>query len=256
MRISAIIITYNEAQNIARCLSALKPVADEIIVVDSFSKDDTVAIAEGLGAIVKHHAFSGYGEQKLVALNMAQHDWILSVDADEILSAELQQSINATKENPKHDAYEINILANYCGKWIRHGGWYPQPKIRFFNKNAGFMKTDKVHEGWEMNPGTSIGKLSGDLLHYSFPTISSHLKKIEQYSEIGARFDLERGKKVSLIKLWFGPKWTYFTIYIIRGGFLDGYYGWVFAKNSAFASFAKYLKIRQYTAMKARGELF
>jgi glycosyltransferase involved in cell wall biosynthesis len=256
MPISAIIITYNEARNIARCLNALKGVADEVIVVDSYSGDQTVAIAESLGARVLLHEFEGYGEQKIVAMNEARHDWILSLDADEELSSELRESILAVRDKQEHDAYTFNFLTNYCGKWIRHCGWYPNPKMRFWNKTKGYMKADKVHEGFELDPGTSVGFLKGDILHHSFPTISAHLKKIEQYSEIGARFDVARGKKVSLLKLWLAPRWMFFMLYIIRGGFLDGYYGYVVCKNSAFAAFAKYLKIRQYTAMQRRGESF
>lgn len=247
MPISAIIITYNESRNIARCLRALEGVADEVIVVDSFSQDDTMAIAHGMGAQVIQHAFEGYGEQKIVAMNAAQYDWILSIDADEELSPTLRDSILAVKNKQQHDAYQFNFLTNYCGQWIRHCGWYPNPKMRFWNRKKGYMKADKVHEGFELDAGTSVGFLKGDILHHSFPTISSHLKKIEQYSEFGARFDVARGKKVSLLKLWFAPKWMFFSLYVIRGGFLDGYYGYVVCKNSAFAAFAKYLKIRQYT---------
>jgi glycosyltransferase involved in cell wall biosynthesis len=256
MPISAIIITYNESRNIARCLEALKGVADEVIVVDSFSQDNTVAIAEQHGARVLQHAFEGYGEQKIVAMDATSHDWILSLDADEELSPALRESILTVKDKQRHDAYEFNFLTAYCGKWIRHCGWYPNPKMRFWNKRKGYMKADKVHEGFELDAGTSIGFLKGDILHYSFPTISSHLKKVEQYSEMGARFDVARGKKVSLLKLWLAPKWTFFMLFVVRGGFLDGYYGYVVCKNSAFAAFAKYLKIRQYTEMKERGEAF
>ncbi len=253
MPISAIIITFNESRNIARCLHALEGVADEVIVVDSFSKDDTVEIARILGAQVIQHPFEGYGEQKIVAMNAARHDWILSVDADEELSPTLRASILEIKDRQQYDAYQFNFLTNYCGQWIRHCGWYPNPKMRFWDKTKGYMKADKVHEGFELDAGTSVGFLKGDILHHSFPTISSHLKKIEQYSEIGARFDVARDKKVSLLKLWLAPKWMFFMLYVIRGGFLDGYFGYVVCKNSAFAAFAKYLKIRQYTDMQRQG---
>jgi glycosyltransferase involved in cell wall biosynthesis len=253
MPVSAIIITYNEAHNIARCIRALHGVADEIIVVDSFSKDDTVAIAESLGARVVRHPFEGYGEQKIVALGETSYDWILSVDADEELSPALQQSILEVKDRQQHDAYSFNFLTNYCGRWIRHCGWYPNPKMRFWNKQRGHMTADKVHEGWVLQPGTTTGFLKGDILHYSFPTISSHLKKIEHYSENGARFDVARGKKVSLLKLLLVPRWSFFMDFILRGGFLDGYYGYIVCKNSAFAAYAKYAKIRQYSRMKKQG---
>lgn len=247
MPISAVIITLNEEQNIARCIQSVLPVVDEVIVLDSFSKDQTVPIAESLGARVLQEAFRGYGEQKIMAFAAASYDWILSIDADEALSPELQQSLLRIKDTATQDAYSVNRLTNYCGKWIKHGGWYPDSLLRFWHKDSGKMRADKVHEGWELAPGKTSGHLHGDLYHYSFPTISAHLKKVEQYSEMGAKFDVARGKKVSLVKLLFGPGWTFFSIFILRLGFLDGYYGWVIAKNSAFASFAKYLKVREYT---------
>lgn len=256
MKLSAVIITYNEAHNILRCLNALQGVADEVIVVDSFSKDNTVELAQSLGARVLQHAFEGYGTQKIVAINAASNDWILSVDADEVLSPELRESIIAFKQNPKSDGCYFNNLTNYCGHWIRHCGWYPNHKIRLLNRTKGRMIADKVHEGFEMTEGARVEILKGNLLHYSFPTISSHLKKVEHYSEVGARFDVARSKRVSLLKLFLAPQWTFFTLFILRGGILDGYYGFVVCRISAFASFAKYLKIRQYTALQKRGEAF
>ena len=257
MSISAIIITFNEEQNIARCITALKGVADEVIVVDSFSKDNTVKIAESLGAKVTQHVFEGYGEQKRLAISLTSYDWVLSVDADEELSPELRQSVLAVKDKQTHAAYQFPFLTNYCGKWIRHCGWYPNPKVRFWDKTKGEMTSDKVHEGWNIHdPAGTVGNLKGDILHYSFPTISSHLKKIEHYSENGARFDVARGKKVSLFKLLLAPKWSFFVDFVLRGGFLDGYYGYIVCKNSAFAAYAKYAKIRQYTQLLKEGKSF
>lgn len=246
MLLSAVIITLNEAPNIARCIESLRGVADEVIVLDSFSKDDTAALAAGMGARVFQQKFTGYGEQKLAAIEKATHDWILSIDADEALDPTLRESIAAIKENPRCDAYTFNRLTNYCGKWIRHCGWYPERMLRLINRQKGSMTADKVHEGFRMKAGATVGLLKGDLLHYSFPTISAHLKKIEQYSEMGARFDVARGRRVSLLKLWLGPKWVFFQTYFLKAGFLDGYYGYIICKNSAFAAFAKYAKIRQY----------
>lgn len=254
IQISAIIITYNEERNIARCIESLKKTADEVIVVDSFSKDKTVAIAESLGARVVQKVFNGYGEQKGFAESLTNYDWVLNIDADEAISPELEKSILAMKDNPQYDAYEFNILTNYCGKWIHHCGWYPNPKLRFWNKTKGSMTADKVHEGWHLHDKNGkIGMLKGDALHYSYCTISDHIKKIENYSEIGARFDVERGKHCSFLKLWFAPKWEFIALYIFRQGILDGYYGYLLCRNSAFASFVKYQKIRQYTEMKKKG---
>ncbi|MBS1615007.1 MAG: glycosyltransferase family 2 protein [Bacteroidetes bacterium] len=256
MKLSAIIITFNEAHNIVRCLEALQTVADEVVVVDSFSKDNTLELAQSMGARVLQHPFEGYGTQKSFAIQAASYDWILSIDADEVLSPTLQDSILSFKQDPKYDACLFNNLTNYCGAWIRHCGWYPNQKIRLLNKTKGHMTMDQVHEGFEMQKTARTCILKGDLYHYSFPTISSHLKKVEHYSEVGARFDVARGKRVSIFKLLLSPGWTFFSLFILRGGILDGYYGYVICRISAFASFAKYLKIRQYTAMKKRGEPF
>lgn len=144
--ISACIITYNEERNIGRCLLALQGIVDEVIIVDSFSTDRTREIAEEMGAKVVTRAFTGYGEQKYFAQELASHHWVLSVDADEIVSADLAQSLLAVKVQPQHDAYTVDILPNYCGAWIRHCGWYPQPKLRLWNREkrawptAAFMK--------------------------------------------------------------------------------------------------------------------
>lgn len=251
IQISAVIITYNEEQNIARCIESLRKVVDEIVVVDSYSADQTTDIAKDMGAKVISYQFNGYGEQKNFALNQASYNWILSVDADEVISPELEKSLLTVKENPAQDAYKLNILTNYCGKWIKHCGWYPQPKVRLWDRTKGAMSIDKVHEEWHLHDKhAAVGHLKGDLLHYSYATISDHIRKIEQYSEIKARIDIEKGKKVSIIKLWFAPKLEFFIDYVLRRGFLDGYYGYLICRNSAFYSYVKYAKIRQYSRHK------
>lgn len=248
IKISTVIITYNEHANIARCIESVKAVSDEIVVVDSYSQDDTVSIAEQMGARVFYHKFSGFGEQKSFAIDQAKHEWILSVDADEVLSPELQQSIMAVKREPKYDGYRIKILTNYCGKWIKHCGWYPQAKLRLLNKTKGHINHNKVHEGFEMNVRhTHTSTLSGDILHHSYKNISEHSRKIQLYTELAARNTAEKGHSTSLLKIFIGPKWTFFYHYFLRKGFLDGYWGYVLCKNIAYESFIKYTKIRIYS---------
>lgn len=255
IRISACIITFNEEKNIARCITALQDIADEVVVVDSFSKDNTVQIAKSLGAKTVQRAFTGYGDQKFFAQEQASHDWVFSIDADEVVSPELAASIKALKASPAFDAYKIDILPNYCGKWIRHCGWYPQPKLRIWNKKKGSLHHSKVHEGIEMHdPKAPIGRLKGDLLHYSYATISDHLRKIEHYTEIGAKADAERGKKISLLKLLLAPRLQFINDFLFKLGFLDGYYGYIVCRNNAFASFVKYAKTRQYSQLKKQGK--
>jgi glycosyltransferase involved in cell wall biosynthesis len=254
IKITACVITYNEEKNIRRCLEALRDVADEIIVIDSFSEDTTVEISESLGATVIQRPFTGYGEQKLFAQQQAANKWVLSIDADEVLSEQLRKTILGVKANPKFTAYKMNRLTNYCGKWIRHCGWYPDSVLRLWNTEKGSMVVHTVHEGVVMHDQEEvIGHLKGDLLHYSYNTISDHLSKMQLYTELGARADVERGKKTSLFKLVLGPKWQFFVDFVLRLGFLDGYYGYIVCRNSAFASFIKYAKIRQYSRLKEQG---
>lgn len=248
IKVSAVIITYNEEQNIERCLTSLLAVADELIVVDSFSKDKTIEIAERLGAKVFFNEFKDFGSQKCFAISKASNNWVLSIDADEVISDELAAAIVKEKSNPRFDGYNINILPNYCGQWIRHCGWYPQPKLRLFDKIKCGMNANKVHESIvTKDAGARIGKLRGDILHYSYKSISDHTKKIELYSELAARNAIEKGENVSLLKIVLGPTWKFFYNYLFRGGFLDGYLGYVVCKNIAYTGFIKYIKIKLYT---------
>jgi glycosyltransferase involved in cell wall biosynthesis len=234
----------------------MQTVADEIIVLDSYSQDKTVEIAESLGAKVFFKQFAGFGDQKAYAVEQASNDWILSIDADEILTPELQQSILAVKENPQYDGYYVNILTNYCGKWIKHCGWYPKHKLRLLRKSMGSINHNKVHEGFSMNnPHTPIGGLKGDLLHHSYNTISDHSRKIQLYTELSAKNAVEKGLSISLIKIIVGPRWTFFYHYIIRKGFMDGYWGYVLCKNISYESFIKYTKIRLYTRQFRKAQL-
>ncbi|HRO42381.1 MAG TPA: glycosyltransferase family 2 protein [Flavipsychrobacter sp.] len=252
--ISACIITYNEEKNIARCIEAVRKVADEVVVIDSFSTDKTVDIATHLGAKVMQRKFLGYGDQKFFAQQQASHQWVLSIDADEVVSPKLAESILFIKTNPKFNAYKVDILPNYCGKWIRHCGWYPQPKLRLWNKEKGAMLNDKVHEGIELHDkNEKIGRLKGDLLHYSYDSISDHLRKIEHYTEISARADVARGKKVSFLKMVVAPPLQFLNDLIFKLGFLDGEFGFIVCKNNAFASFIKYAKTRHYSRLKKEG---
>lgn len=252
-RLSAVIITLNEADNIERALRSLEGFADEVVVVDSGSTDGTVEKARELGARVVHRAFSGYGEQKQFASDQASHPWVLNIDADEHPSAELKAGIRAVLERPVHAAYSMNVLTSYCGKYIRHCGWYPNRKLRLWDRRQGHMSADKVHEGWNVGPGLSTGHVAGDLLHEGFPSIDSHLERILHYSEIGARFDLGRGKRISWLKLWLGPSVVFIKTFLIRGGFLDGLPGYLVCRNSAIAASVKYSKMRLYARHGQKG---
>jgi glycosyltransferase involved in cell wall biosynthesis len=248
VRLSVVIITFNEERNLARCLESVREVADEILVVDSSSSDNTVVIAAGYGARVIQHAFDGYGEQKNFATGQAANDWILSLDADEVLTPELIASIRQVKQGPKYDVYRMPRLTNYCGQWIKHCGWYPDKQTRFYNRTKGAWQELRVHEYWKpTDEQAQYGLLAGDLLHYSFASVSEHVKKIEKYTELAALAAVERGKRVSLLKIWLSPWWHFVSEYYFRLGFLDGFYGYTICKLSAYAAFLKCTKIRLYS---------
>jgi glycosyltransferase involved in cell wall biosynthesis len=246
IRISVVIITFNEERNLARCLESVKDIADEIIIADSFSTDNTVAIANAYNAKVVEHAFYGYGEQKNFATGQAGNDWVLSLDADEEVSATLKQSLLAIKSDPKYYVYEMPRLTNYCGKWIKHCGWYPDKQTRLYNRTKGRWEEKRVHEYWRLDNAGQKGLLKGDLLHYSFASVSEHLKKIEKYSELAARAAVDAGKDASFLKIVFATKWRFISEFVFKLGFLDGFYGYTICRLSAYAAFIKYTKIRLY----------
>ncbi len=251
IQLSVVIITFNEAQRILQCLESVRPVADEIIVLDSYSTDDTVMLAEQAGARVHRQAFRGYGVQKNDANRLAAHDWILSLDADEVLTPELAAAILDLKHNgPGTDAYTIPRLNNYLGKWLRHGGWYPDAKIRLFNRTKGSWKALSVHEFWEPAASARTGRLAHHMLHYTMATFQQQLQKIERYTELSSRYAVDRGKTISLLKAVLVPYWTFFRRFILQMGFLDGYEGYLMCKMAAMEKWLKYHKIRKYSREK------
>jgi glycosyltransferase involved in cell wall biosynthesis len=241
--LSAVIIAHNEEHNIGRCLDSLRGVVNEIVVVDSQSTDLTREIAIQKGARVIQQEFLGYAEQKNFASSQASANYILSLDADEALSDELRASIIAARDQWQYDGYWMSRLTNYCGTWIRHGGWYPDKKVRLYDRRVAKWKGERLHEGIEIDASRS-GMLNGDLLHYSFYTISDHLKVIDKYTEIQAKELFDRGASAGLSHLIVRPAFKFFRDYIMKAGFLDGFAGYCVAKLSAKATFVKYAKLR------------
>jgi glycosyltransferase involved in cell wall biosynthesis len=243
--ITAVIITHNEARNIQRCLASLKTVADEIIIVDSFSTDETVAICEKEGAIVKQQAWLGYGPQKNLGIQLAQHDYILSLDADEALDATLTASILEAKKQGLEGAYGFSRLNYYYGKFLRHGSEYPDFKIRLFPKGKVQWNNELVHETLIVPADLVKKQLKGHLLHYTYYTIQEHIAKSNLYTTLGATLYHEKGKAVSWFKIIFSPFATFFQAYILKKGFLDGSHGFIVAIFHAHATFMKYAKLWQ-----------
>ena len=253
MQISAVIITFNEEDNIASCIESIEEVCEEIIIVDSLSTDKTVEIAKQYPKVKTYsQKWLGYIEQKNYANSLTSYNTILSIDADELLSKELKESIKKIKklEEDSFKVYEVSRLTNYCGSWIKHCGWYPDKKIRIFDKRSVKWQGELVHETLFLPENTQIITLKGDLLHYSYKSSTSHIERINKYSSLTAKEAFNRGKKSSIFDIWFRPKWRFFRDYVIKAGFLDGYAGYQVCKMSAYITFAKYIKLREYVKHK------
>ena len=246
-KISAVIITKNEEKNIERCLNSIVNVVDEVILLDSNSTDSTVSLAESYEFVkVYSTEWKGYAETKNYGHSLANNEYILSIDADEALDEALQSSILDLKKNGLECAYSFNRITNYCGKWIRHGGWYPDVKIRIFNKNYGQWKGSHVHE--TLHVDQEVIYLKGHCLHFSINSIDEHVERANKYSSLAAQKLIANDKKGSMIKMIFGPLFKFFSMYLIKGGFKDGYYGDGIASISARSQAWREMKARQLYA--------
>ena len=245
-KISAVIITLNEERNIARCLQSLHDIVDEIVVLDSGSTDRTEEICKSFGVRFFQHAFEGHIQQKNRALRQTTFSCVISLDADEALSEELKKSILQVKQNWQADGYVFNRLNNYCGSWIRHCGWYPDVKLRLWDKRKGCWGGENPHDKVIMEKNAKLKHIKGDLLHYSFYTINEHIAQINKFSSIAAEERYRKGKKSpSVISIILRAKWKFVKGYIFNLGFLDGYPGYLVCKYSAMATFTKYVKLRE-----------
>jgi len=243
-KISVVIITFNEESKLRRCIESVKPVADEIIVLDSFSNDKTVVLARSAGAKVYQQSFHGYKEQKNSALQFASYNYILSIDADEALSVELIGSILTAKEKFTYSAYTMNRCNFFSGRFIKHGLWYPDKKIRLFDKRMASWGGMNPHDKILLPGRATICHLEGDLFHYSFNNISEYVKRNEEISSIAAASLYKMGKRSGL-KIVINPIWRFIKSYFIKKGFLDGYPGFIIAKNTAAQAYMKYKKLNK-----------
>lgn len=239
-KISAIILTFNEERNIARCIQSVLGLADEILVVDSFSTDKTADICHEYGVRFVQHRFDGYIEQKNYAAGLATYDLLLSLDADEALSDTLRESVAAVKANRKYDCYSMNRLTNYCGKWIRHSGWYPDVKVRLFDRRKGSWGGVNPHDKFIPSKEATLMHIEGDILHYSYYTIDEHKRQVERFAEIAARSLHEKGVRSGPAKILYKPLARFLKTYFVKGGFLDGREGWIIATLTARASWLRY----------------
>jgi glycosyltransferase involved in cell wall biosynthesis len=242
MKISATIIAFNEERNIARVIESLR-CCDEILVLDSGSNDRTVELATKHGARVEEASWHGYAAQKNIVAGLAANDWILSLDADESLSEALEAEIwQIKKAGPSFDGYTMPRLAQYLGRWILHSGWYPDRKVRLFNRQKAEWVGEYVHESVKVHG--SVGHLESNLLHFTCNSLSEHLRSMDSYTTLAAQELVVRGKNLGMAKLLFDPPWTFFRTYVLQLGFLDGAEGLSIAYMAALYNFVKYSKAR------------
>jgi len=249
-KISAIIITFNEEGNIERCLQSLFDVADEIIIVDSGSTDKTEEICKRFATKFVVRKWDNFSAQKNYANSLASFDYVLSIDADEFLSDELKKSILIKKEQltgelHKHNAYNCNRLTFFYGKPIKHCGWYPDRKIRLFNRHKARWE-GVVHEKLTFSETSPAELLSGDLLHHTTDNLYTQIEKINKYSDAYAIAAVANNKKANLFKVIFKPKFKFFNVYFLKLGFLDGWNGFLISCLSALDVFLRLSKIRMY----------
>lgn len=241
--LSLAIICLDEAENIERCIRSV-PFASEIVVVDSGSKDGTQAIASRLGARVLEEKWLGFRDTKQLATDRCSHDWVLSLDADEALSEEAAREIEAllsSAELENYDGYEFPRLTWNLGRWIRHGGWYPDRQLRLFNrKRAKWMGGDHVHERVE---AARVKRLSSPLHHWPFSTHAEQVATNNRYSGLGAMELKARGKTFSVAKLVFKPWSKFMETYFVKRGFLDGLPGFIISVGAAYSVFLKWVKL-------------
>jgi len=251
MKISATIITRNEEDRLAPALESLVDVADEIVVVDSFSDDATLDIARRYNAAVFQHPFADFGSQKNVALDKATHPWILNLDADERVSPTLREEILKLKDKDvvDVDGFLINRQTHYLGRWIKHSGWYPDRKLRLFRRDRSRW-TGRVHERLEVDG--VVDRLEGDIVHHTYRDLDDHIRRLNRYSRIQAE-DIAAARKRGLyLRALLLPPVTFLRFYVWKAGLLDGFPGLVIALVSSWATAMKYLKAIEILRKSAR----
>jgi glycosyltransferase involved in cell wall biosynthesis len=245
MKLSVVIITKNEERDIERCFKSIVDVADEIIVVDSFSTDNTIALCEKYDVRVIQRMFSGYGNQKQFATMQASYDFVLSLDADEELSDKLIESILAIKKNGDKDYYLINRKNFYCNKEILFCGWNPDIHVRLFNKKKITWNNRRVHETIEISNYSKTNLLEGNLNHYTCRTVKEHQQKEKRYSIINADILVHKGIPISFFTPYLSGLFRFLNVYILKLGLLDGYFGFMISVTLSKSSFNKYCLARK-----------
>lgn len=242
--LAVVIITLNEERNIRRCLTSIRDLADEIIVLDAFSSDQTQAICSEFNVQFHQRAWEGYSASKNYLNSLVTSDYILSLDADEALSEELYQELIALKQKGFNGTYSVNRMTNYLGKWIKHSGWFPDIKPRLFPKAGSYWSGEYVHEELVTPPSETI-VFKGILEHYSYYSYADHRARADKYSYLTAQKFHATGKKVGPLKPLISAIGRFVAMYIIKLGFLDGWAGFKIAQISAQSNVFKYQELRR-----------
>lgn len=250
-KISAVILTKNEAENLPRCLESLHWV-DEILVLDSESTDQTMAVAQKFGAKTHQLPWEGFGKQKQKGVELASGDWVLSIDADETVTSELKAEIQLRLSNDNGMAgFYLKRKAYFLDRFVRHGGWYPDWVLRLFKKDKGRFSLAPVHETVILNGPAA--RLEAELLHYTDPNFSHYLSKLNRYTDLSAEALFAQGKGGSIFKILANPAAKFFSQYFLKAGFLDGQAGFILAAASAFHVFSKYVKLWELSRQGSGG---
>lgn len=248
--VTVTVITLNASQHIRQCLESVRW-ADEIVIVDSGSTDDTLTIAREFTDRIVHHDWVGYGPQKQFAVSQAKHNWILSIDADESLSPELVGNIRRVlQESPTFNAYNLRRCNQFMGRWLKHGEGYPDLVLRLFDRRHACWSDDVIHE--KVIYDDHVGELAGDLLHRSEKGIAAYLEKQNHYTSLQAEKLYEQGVRTGIAQLLFSPAVRFIKFYFIRRGFLDGLPGLVHIMIGCFNSFIKYAKLMEFNRRSRR----
>ncbi len=251
IQLSVVVITFNESENIERCLHSVAGIADEMLVVDSFSTDDTVARAQALGAKVMLHPFESYNQQRSFAAQQASHDYVLALDADEYLSNTLHEAILKIKKYWKSDTYTFNRLNKIGDTWLRHTSWYPDTKLRLFDRRKVIFTGIGGHDTIKPVPGATTQHLPGELLHHASADLHSRAQQTNNLSTASARYLFEQGKRTNWLRILLKPLARFLVEYILKRGYLAGFYGFMLSKTSAYYVFLREAKLAEMWRLRS-----
>ncbi len=244
-KVAAAIITFNEERNIERCITGLLECVDEIVVMDSFSNDNTKKICIQYGVRFVENKWQGYAQTKNRLNDLIDADYIFSIDADEVPDRILQEQIIKIKSDSKEQIYFLNRYTNYCGKWIKYCGWYPEYKVRIFPKNKAEWEGEFVHEKLKYDKSLKAITLDGHLEHYSYYTVMEHQERANKYALMVAKKYFSEGKNTYLFQAEISAIVKFINVFLLKKGFLDGSYGFQIARISAFSNHLKYKELKR-----------